>query len=190
MLPSMALARPAGRRLSADDWIQAGFALLADTGPNALRIDRLCERLNVTKGSFYWHFADMPTYRATLVDAWGSLRDQHRRQFDDMSDVEPRERLGEMMRTLVSPDHRALERAMRAWAFTDEAVLASVQRRDGRIRKAVQQALVDYGFEPQEAVLRSTLTVAAGVGLLHLAGSIGDTPPELRERFLDLILRP
>ena len=48
-----------GRRLSADDWIQAGFALLAEGGPNALRLDRLCERLEVTKGSFYWHFADM-----------------------------------------------------------------------------------------------------------------------------------
>ena len=72
-----------GRRLSADDWIQAGFALLAEGGPNALRIDRLCERLEVTKGSFYWHFADMRAYRAALVEAWGDLRDEDRRRFEE-----------------------------------------------------------------------------------------------------------
>ena len=59
MLPCMTPPRGAGRRLAVDDWIQAGFALLADGGPNALRIDRLCERLGVTKGSFYWHFTDL-----------------------------------------------------------------------------------------------------------------------------------
>src|ERR1700716_3730304 len=101
MLPSMTPPRGSGRRLSADDWIQAGFALLADGGPNALRIDRLCERLNVTKGSFYWHFTDMQGYRSALVEAWGSLHDQSRRAFEDMHDVDPRERLAVLVRTLV-----------------------------------------------------------------------------------------
>ena len=67
MLPNMVPPRGAGRRLTADDWIEAGFAVLADRGPNALRVDTLCDRLNVTKGSFYWHFTDMPTYRDELA---------------------------------------------------------------------------------------------------------------------------
>ncbi len=71
MLPCMTPPRGAARRLSVDDWIQAGFALLADGGPNALRVDRLCEQLGVTKGSFYWHFADIAAYRTVLVEAWG-----------------------------------------------------------------------------------------------------------------------
>jgi AcrR family transcriptional regulator len=190
MLPGMAPMRGAGRRLTADDWIQAGFALLADTGPNTLRIDRLCARLSVTKGSFYWHFTDMHAYRAALVEAWGSLHDEPRRRFQNLHDVDPRERLGVMMRTLISPEHWALERAMRLWALTDEAVLASVQRSDDRVRRAVRQALVDYGFEAEEAALRSTVMFAAGVGLLHTAGSIEDEPAILRERILDFILRP
>jgi hypothetical protein len=45
MLPSMSPPRGAGRRLSVDDWIQAGFAILAEGDPGALRIDRLCESL-------------------------------------------------------------------------------------------------------------------------------------------------
>jgi AcrR family transcriptional regulator len=66
MLPSMT-ALITGRRVTADDWIQAGFNVLAEGGPNALRIGRLCDRLDVTKGSFYWHFTDMRAYRAALA---------------------------------------------------------------------------------------------------------------------------
>ncbi len=87
MLPCMTPPRGAGRRLSVDDWIQAGFALLADGGPNALRVDRLCERLGVTKGSFYWHFADLPAYRSALIAAWGNLQDQDRLRFANMPGV-------------------------------------------------------------------------------------------------------
>jgi len=59
-------------RLSVDDWIQAGFGILAEDGIKALKIDRLCSRLSVTKGSFYWHFTDIAAYRAALVQAWAS----------------------------------------------------------------------------------------------------------------------
>ncbi|HXR42860.1 MAG TPA: TetR/AcrR family transcriptional regulator, partial [Acidothermaceae bacterium] len=97
MLLSMAPPTAPGRRLSADDWIDAGFAVLADSGPNGLRVDALCDRLNVTKGSFYWHFTDMPAYRSALVEAWASLHDRSRRPFENMPDVDPRERLTVMM---------------------------------------------------------------------------------------------
>ncbi|HEX2284282.1 MAG TPA: TetR/AcrR family transcriptional regulator, partial [Mycobacterium sp.] len=103
---------------------------------------------------------------------------------------DPRKRLAVMMQTQVRPDHWALERAMRVWALTDEAVLASVQRSDGRVRRAVRQAFVDYGFDEDEADVRSAILLAAGVGLLHSASSTKDVPPELRERVLDFMLRP
>jgi AcrR family transcriptional regulator len=54
-------------RLTVDDWVQAGFAILAEEGIKAMKIDRLCRRLDVTKGSFYWHFTDIAGYRAALV---------------------------------------------------------------------------------------------------------------------------
>jgi AcrR family transcriptional regulator len=189
MLPSMTAPR-GGRRLSADDWIEAGFAVLADNGPNALRVDPLCERLNVTKGSFYWHFTDMAAYRGALVEAWGSLHDRDRRPFENMPDVDPPERLAVMMRTLVAPQHWALERAMRVWALTDDAVSVSVQQSDARVLRAVRQAFVDCGFEADEATLRALVVFAAGVGLLHASGPTPVAPPELRDRFLDFMMRP
>ena len=127
-------------RLTADDWVQAGFAILAEEGIKALKIDRLCGRLAVTKGSFYWHFTDIAGYRAALIDAWGELRDEDRRHFGEMARMPPRERLSQMMSSLLGTRRWTLERAMREWARTDEAVAASVRAADQRILDAVRRA--------------------------------------------------
>ena len=189
MLPSMTPRRGGGQRLSVEDWIQAGFAILADRGPNALRVDALCDRLGVTKGSFYWHFADLPAYRTALVEAWGSLQDADRQRFENSPDVEPRERLRFMMQAVVQPQQWALERAMRVWALTDEAAAANVRKSDGRVLRAVYQAFIDAGFDPDEAKIRSAVFFGAGMGVLH-GSAPSDAPSDMRERFLDFVLRP
>ena len=156
-------------RLTVDDWVQAGFAILAEEGIKALKIDRLCGRLAVTKGSFYWHFTDIAGYRAALIDAWGELRDEDRRHFGEMARMPPRERLSQMMSSLLGTRHWTLERAMREWARTDEAVAASVRAADQRILDAVRRAFLDYGFDAEDAGLRANATFAAGIGFLYLA---------------------
>ena len=182
---------PAGNRLGLADWIQAGYELLAEEGIKALKIDRLCDRLGVTKGSFYWHFDGMPSYRTALVDSWGELRNEDRRVFDDMGDLAPRERLSQMMSSLVSPRHWTLERAMREWARSDDAVAESVRAADRRLLRAVRQAFLDYGFDAEEADLRASATFAAGIGFLHLSGPTPDSRHAARsERFLNLMLAP
>lgn len=182
-------AGAATSRLTVDDWVQAGFEILAEEGITALKIDRLCTRLAVTKGSFYWHFTDIAGYRATLIGAWSELRDEDRSQFTEMTRVAPRERLSQMMTSLLSARHWTLERAMREWARSDDAVAASVRAADQRVLDAVRQAFVDYGFDAEDAELRATATFAAGIGFLHLSGQTPNAKGVARrERFLDLML--
>ncbi|WNG94269.1 TetR/AcrR family transcriptional regulator [Mycobacterium sp. ITM-2016-00318] len=182
-------AGAATSRLTVEDWLAAGFEILAQEGITALKIDRLCHRLEVTKGSFYWHFTDIASYRATLIAAWSELRDDDRSHFGDMSGIAPRERLSQMMSSLVSARHWTLERAMREWARTDEAVAASVRAADQRVLDAVRQAFVDHGFDAEDADLRANATFAAGIGFLHLSGRTPNaTGLARRERFLDLML--
>ncbi len=184
----MATRGPTNSRLTVDDWLQAGYATVADEGLNALKLDRLCSRLNVTKGSFYWHFADMAAYRQALIESWSQLKDDERREIEQLSDTEPRERLSQMMASLVRPRHWTLERAMREWARSDDKVAAALHAADRRLLKQVRQAFRDYGFDADEADLRANATFAAGIGLLHLSGP---TPrKQQREKFLDFLLRP
>jgi AcrR family transcriptional regulator len=185
------MAKARANRLSVDDWIRAGYATIAEEGIKSLKVDRLCSRLGVTKGSFYWHFTDIASYRIALADAWGASRDEERRRFAAPTDTPPRERLSQMMSTLVGARHWTLERAMREWARTDEEVAASVRAADGRVLVAVRQAFLDYGFEAQEADLRASATFAAGIGFLHLSGPQPSTRAAAqRERFLDIMLTP
>ena len=177
-------------RLSVPDWVQAGFRILAEDGLKALTIDRLCKRLGVTKGSFYWHFADMKAYRQALVDTWAAVRDADRGDFDALSELPPRQRLSRMMTALVGPAHWMLERAMREWARSEDAVAAAVRSSDRRVLNAVRQVFLDDGFEPDEADMRANATFAAGIGFLHLSGSVPSSRAAgRREQFLDVMLR-
>lgn len=178
-----------GSRLGIDDWLAAGYAILAEEGLKALKIDRLCARLAVTKGSFYWHFDNIAAYRAALIQGWGELRDADRSRIEEIGSLPPRDRLAQMMNSLVSPRHWTLERAMREWARSDPAVAESVRAADRRILAAVRRAYEDHGFDEDDAELRAEATFAVGIGFLHLSG---DAPhPRLAarsERFLDLML--
>ncbi|MGE2728337.1 TetR/AcrR family transcriptional regulator [Mycolicibacterium vaccae] len=182
-------ASPVGSgKRSADDWIHAGYAVLADEGIKGLKLDRLCRRLGVTKGSFYWHFTDMTAYRTALVTTWAQLRDRDRSHFADLAELPPRRRLSAMMATLLSARQWNLERAMREWARTDPEVAESVRTADQLVLAAVRQAFVDAGFEGEDADVRAQATFAAGIGFLHLSPKTpDDTLPAHHDRFLDLL---
>jgi AcrR family transcriptional regulator len=177
-------------RLSVDDWVQEGFRVLAEDGVKALTLGRLCTRLGVTKGSFYWHFNDMPAYREALIATWAAVRDEDRGYFDDLASEPPRQRLSRMMTALVGPRHWMLERAMREWARSQPAVAAAVRASDRRVVAAVRKAFLDDGFDPDEAEMRANATFAAGIGFLHLSGSRPNPQAAgRREEFLRVMLR-
>ena len=182
-------ARKPSTRLSADDWLQAGYTLLAEEGARALKIERLCQQVGATRGSFYWHFEDMDGYRAALVESWNTFREQDRQSLAEIDTLPPRERLSAMMIALVRPQHWMLERAMREWARTDEAAAANVRDADRRLLRSLVKAYSDCGFGREDAKLRAELTFAAGIGLLHLTASPGQAQKVVQhERFLDLML--
>jgi AcrR family transcriptional regulator len=45
--------------LSADDWIEAAMDILAEDNIAGVQTSTLCQKLDVTKGSFYWHFKSL-----------------------------------------------------------------------------------------------------------------------------------
>lgn len=61
------MSRP---RLSPDTWICAGFDALAASGPASLAAEPLARALGTTKGSFYWHFKDVPAFQDALLITW------------------------------------------------------------------------------------------------------------------------
>lgn len=58
------------KRLSKEDWLFAGFRALCAGGPAAVRAEPIARELGTTKGSFYWHFADLPAYQREMLLLW------------------------------------------------------------------------------------------------------------------------
>jgi AcrR family transcriptional regulator len=172
-----------------EDWLAAGYTILAEEGVRGLKIERLCEQTGATKGSFYWHFDDIHNYRAVLVSSWSEFLEQERSFIGELAGLAPRERLSKLMAALVSPRQWVLERAMREWARTDPAAAASVRAADRRVIQALRQAYLDYGFSAEDADLRAQSTFVAGVGSLHVRdASSRNRAAGRREAFLELML--
>src|SRR5258706_12091933 len=57
-------------QLSAKDWLDRGLRARAESGFTALKAEPLAKSLGVSRGSFYWHFADIGAFHAAILKAW------------------------------------------------------------------------------------------------------------------------
>ncbi len=71
-------------RLTREDWLATAKTALVASGIDDVKVDRLAKRMNVTRGSFYYHFKD----RQDLVDAL--LRDWEVRNRVEIAQVRDR----------------------------------------------------------------------------------------------------
>lgn len=157
-------------RASRRDWLVAGLAVLRDRGHHAITVDRLCDAIDKTKGSFYHHFVDLDAYLAALLQLWEAELTE---QPIEVSRAEPDNqrrtaRLGEVVSKL---DHR-LDRAVRAWALRDDRARVAMARVDARRIDFLAEL---HQSEGEFARLRAELDYAAFVGIQHV-DALSSTP--------------
>ncbi|GAC68990.1 putative TetR family transcriptional regulator [Gordonia soli NBRC 108243] len=141
--------------------------LLVTEGVAAIKISRLCQHLGVTKGSFYWHFADIGSLMTALAEHCRRAQESAMQTLSELADLPPVDRIDAMSR-LVTDDRRwKVEAAVRAWAATDETIAESVAALDQRVFDVAYQAMIDLGFSETEAHARATTALYAGIGFLH-----------------------
>lgn len=154
--------------LSREDWLEAGLSILAEHGPGALTVARLCAATGRTKGSFYHHFAGgADAFAEALVEHWRETHTERIiRSIDGLND--PARRRAELDR-LATQLHGGVERAMRRWAATDPyacAVLRTVdERRIAYLARVIRDAT---GAGEQDAAELAQIEYAAFVGFLWL----------------------
>ena len=55
------------KRLTKMQWLDHGLKTLAHSGASLLKAGTLAKSLGVTRGSFYWHFADVEDFHRQLL---------------------------------------------------------------------------------------------------------------------------
>ena len=113
-------------------WVDEATRVLATSGPDAVRVEAVASRLGVTKGGFYWHFADRGALLERVLDDWEhALVDDIITQVDsDATEPSARlRRLFELANQFAKSEHGpALELAIREWARRDKSVAKRLRR--------------------------------------------------------------
>ncbi|MGL4290664.1 MAG: TetR/AcrR family transcriptional regulator [Phreatobacter sp.] len=151
-------------RLSADDWINAGLKALARAGFAALKADLLATELGVSRGSFYWHFADIGAYHQAVLARWRDVAALA--IIDDIErTVERHDRLAILLRRAFLAD-TSLEIAVRGWGTATPRVQATLAAVDQDRIGYIETLLVDRGFAPDVAHWRALAFYSAYLGLV------------------------
>jgi AcrR family transcriptional regulator len=149
-------------QLSADDWLDWGLKVLAAQGFVALKAEPLAKAMGVSRGSFYWHFADIGAYHAAILKHWREVAAEA--VIADLEAASGHEgRIKLLLRRSFS-DRLLLEKAVRSWATSDALARAAVQAIDRRRLAYVEELLRRAGFAADVAEERAQILYWAFIG--------------------------
>jgi AcrR family transcriptional regulator len=159
-------------RLTKDDWVDHGLWTLANEGVNALKVGPMSTKLQVSRGSFYWHFRDVADFRSQILQSW---QERTTDQVIQLVEAEAKQdRLKHLLKRAIEVEHgpnratsrndRSAERAIRSWATDDPDVAAAVEAVDAKRVAYIAQLLVSAGVEAERALPRAAFVNWAYLG--------------------------
>jgi AcrR family transcriptional regulator len=145
-----------------EDYFATALDILANVGPDGLRINALCNALGVTTGSFYGYFGSLDGFIDQLLDHWYS---RHTKRIAEMVSApsDPRERISLLKQYVIAKPLHEAEAAIRAWARSNKAVAAMQARVDKEryhlVRKFLRSVLEDYRRADTLAMLGMSIEI-------------------------------
>ncbi len=166
-------------------WVHAALRALAAGGPDAVRVETLAVSLGVSKGGFYWHFADRRALLEEMLATWEKTGTE-----DIIARVQshPGDARARLQR--LAPEGLAVELAVRAWSRRDNDVAARLRRADNRRLEFVRSLFRQFCADEDDVDVRSMLAYSAVIGSYFIAAEHGDkTRSQVLQLALDRLLR-
>lgn len=166
--------------ISATHWVNAAATVFTERGLTAIRVEALARDLGVTKGSFYWHFADRQALVAAVVDRWETEHTEAMIVESQRGDT-PADQLH---RLVVAVSSRLGESRGPQLLYVEaerEGVQEAVDRVTSRRIDFLTGLLVQLGQDRDEAERRSVLALSSSVGMQQL---LTGAPQALRRESL------
>lgn len=158
-------------RLTRDDWLDAAFETVAESGFDSVRVLSLAAALGVTRGSFYWHFTDHAELISALVERWRTREVDTHQRAQVASPLEPKADLERMLEAALA--HAGSE--VKYLRF--ELALRGLGRRDPEVAKILIE--VDRMrmrlFESKFLRLTGNEKTAADLAALFYLAIVGGT---------------
>jgi AcrR family transcriptional regulator len=173
------------------DWIAAAIEALDDGGIEAVRVEPLAVRLGVTKGSFYWHFADRDELLMELLAAWERLGTVAVIAAVESAGGDPVVRLQTLWKLAHGTGRMGAEHAIRDWARRTARVDTVVRRVDERRLEYLRGLFRELGLRGDDVEARALLCYSLLVGDHFIKGKTTKAGrARALKRALALLARP
>jgi len=186
-------ALPPRQTLTPERWVDAATEQLMDHGIDQVRVDVLARKLEVTRGSFYWHFADREDLLRAVLRAWRAHATEQLTKRLESAHDDPREQLRDLLslprRGRAATRAARIELAIRDWARRDAMARAAVDEADGQRMGYIAQVFSAMGFGIVQARQRAFLLYAQLVAESLLGEHGSALQREERSRFVERLLQ-
>jgi len=147
------------------DWEDAALCAIAKEGLASLAIPKLARSLDVTKGSFYWHFASLQELIEKSLRRWEERDQMILGELREIAD--PRRRLATLFeQAMEQREAHGLYVALASSAVPQATRI--IRRISNRRLRFLIESYAEAGLKPADARARALLAYAAYIGALHL----------------------
>ena len=180
-------------RLGRDDWLDAAFRAAVDHGFDGVRVLTLADTLQVTRGSFYWHFKDHATLIEALVERWQARELEAHQRLEQSGSDDPAKALEILLDQALAHggedlDNMRFDLALRALGRRD-AHVAGLMRSMDELRIALfKRKFMRLVQDDKTAAELATLFYLSVVGSFH-ALIQPQMPSASKQFFLDIIAK-
>ncbi len=170
-------------------WVGAALQALAAGGPDAVRVETLAVRLGVSKGGFYWHFADRQALLEEMLDTWERAGTEDIIARVESQQADPRPKLQQLYALVPSGEGLAAELAVRDWARRDDDVADRLRRVDDRRMAYLRSLFGKICADDDDVEARSMLAYSLVFGSYFIAAQHGErTRSQVLRHAIDRLL--
>jgi AcrR family transcriptional regulator len=167
-------------------WIDEGLRALAAGGPDAVRVEPLAQALGVTRGGFYWHFANRRALLDEMLDTWERVSIDDVIERVDRAGGDARVRLRRLFSLAASSrELLRIDLAVRDWSRRDPGVSERLRRVDNRRMEYLRSLFGGFCADEDDVEARCTVVMSLFVGSHFIAA---DHAGRRRADVVDLVL--
>jgi len=159
--PPIPKKRGAPAKVDEKAWIRAAQKVLARQGVDAVRIDSLARQLGISRGSFYWHFANRDALLGRILEQWRQTSTLALIERLEARPLAPLERLRSLIAIAFDRSEKdpgqLVEFAIRQWGRSDPRARQALAEVDGLRLRYFARLFAEMGFDEDAARTRARL---------------------------------
>lgn len=164
------IANETGWRGSEEAWLEAAHDALIEAGIDAVRIQKLAKRMNLSRTSFYWFFKDRDALLAALVKRWQAKNTGNlvvRAEAYAETICEAALNIHDLWFDDELFDSR-MEFAIRGWGLQAPKVMAAIREADQARLNALAGMFRRFGYSEDLADVRARTIYLAQIGYITM----------------------